>query len=87
MIPENIAAADREGITILNAKLRQANNHVTAKTDRYGSHNFTGEKFIDSAFKTPSHNPNQPNPIIIIRLKRKESSLPKIFETGLWDEP
>ena len=77
MIPETIAAADREGITMLNAKLRQANNHVTAKTDRYGSHNFNVEKFIDSAIKTPSYSPKPAKPIISIRLTRKESSLPQ----------
>ena len=77
MIPENIAAADREGITILNARLRHANNHVTAKTEMYGKISFRGEKIIDSAFSTPNHSPSHPNPMINVRLIKKATNRPQ----------
>ena len=64
-------------MNILSAKLRQANSHVTANTEMYGSNNLIGEKSMDSAFKTPSHNPNHPKIIISVKLMRKESSFPQ----------
>ena len=76
-----MAAADREGKIMLKAKLRQANSQVTANTEMYGKHNFNGEKFIDSDYKTPSHNPNHPNPIIRIKLTRNEINFPQ----NIWD--
>ena len=77
MMPESIAAADLEGITILNARLSEANNHVTAKTDIYGNNNLMGENIIDSAFNTPNQSPNHPNPMITARQIKKASNLPQ----------